>query len=454
MSALPGVAISFPADCAERSGPVLWWRSVCWLLLIAPFFFLSYGYANALAASREVSAAVVFAWERNMPFWAWTIVPYWSIDLLYGLSFLFCRDRQTVDRHALRLLSAQVLAVTCFIAFPLRFSFERPATEGLFGQLFDLLAGFDLPYNQAPSLHIALLVVIWLRFALGTRGVVRVVVHLWAALIALSVLTTYQHHFIDVPTGALAGLLCVWLWPDRGPSPLRGWRWPCPPQRVRLAGLYCAGALLVALPAAVFGGAALWLLWPAVALGMVALIYLGPGARGFQKHDGRMGLAARWLLAPYTLGAWLNSRWWTRACRRADRVADEVWLGRMPSAADMGEGRFAALLDLTAELPAPRPHGAYAGLPWLDLIVPDAGALREAAERIEALRGHGPVLVCCALGYSRSASAVAAWLLLSGRAADVDQAVAQVARARPGVVLGAGHRAALGALLAAGGALR
>ncbi|MBC9071964.1 phosphatase PAP2/dual specificity phosphatase family protein [Thauera sp. CAU 1555] len=447
MTAQSGAVATLPADWGGTAGRICWRRSIGWLLLLGPFFFLSYGYANAVAADREIGTAVVFAWERQLPFWAWTIVPYWSIDLLYGLSFLYCRDRFTVDRHALRLLSVQVLSVACFLAFPLRFSFARPDTDGLFGLLFDVLMDFDQPYNQAPSLHIGLLVVIWIRFALGTQGLARLVVHGWAALIALSVLTTYQHHFIDVPTGALAGLLCVWLWPDRGASPLAGWRWTRDSTRRRLGAIYLGAASLLGAIALLGGGAALWLLWPAVALLLVALIHLGPGARGFQKHDGRPGVAARCLLAPYMLGAWLNSRWWTRGRRRADRVAGEVWLGRMPSAADLRAGRFGSLVDLTAELPAPRGNWRYVGLPWLDLVAPDARALLAVARHIETLSAEGPVLVCCALGFSRSACAVAAWLLLSARADGVDDAVAQVERARPGVVLGAAHRRALAACL-------
>jgi len=45
------------------------------------------------------------------------------------------------------------------------------------------------------------------------------------------------------------------------------------------------------------------------------------------------------------------------------------------------------------------------------------------------------VLVCCALGYSRSAASVATWLLRSGRARDVAEAVAMVRTARPSIVL-------------------
>ena len=112
----------------------------------------------------------------------------------------------------------------------------------------------------------------------------------------------------------------------------------------------------------------------------------------------------------------------------------------------MEAGGFKALLDLTAELPAPRGNWAYTGLPWLDLVAPTTPQLEQAAACIDNLRRHGPLLVCCALGYSRSASAVAAWLVSSGRAESVDAAIAILQGARPQIVLGAAHRDALARL--------
>jgi len=82
-------------------------------------------------------------------------------------------------------------------------------------------------------------------------------------------------------------------------------------------------------------------------------------------------------------------------------------------------------------------------LPTLDLIAADAELLQQAADAIEHLRTQGPLLVCCALGYSRSASAVAAWLLLSGRCSDAAQAEALIRLARPGIVLHPAHRQVL-----------
>ncbi|MNV93048.1 hypothetical protein D3C71_1876940 [compost metagenome] len=88
-------------------------------------------------------------------------------------------------------------------------------------------------------------------------------------------------------------------------------------------------------------------------------------------------------------------------------------------------------------------------VPMLDLVAPTPAQLSAAAAAIAARQERGEVLVCCALGYSRSAAAVAAWLLRSGRAASVDEAVAIVRRARPAVVLRAPHLRALQALAAA-----
>lgn len=338
------------------SGAIQWRRSIAWLAVLAPFFFLSYGYSNHLAEQDAVTRSIYFEWERHIPFVAWTIIPYWSIDLLYGLSFLTCCDRRSVDRHALRLLTAQVISVGCFIVFPLHFAFARPEVDGLFGSLFDALMGFDRPYNQAPSLHIGLLVVIWARFIDGIPKRWHLLTHAWAALIAVSVLTTYQHHFIDVPTGMAVGFFCLWLWPDKAPSPLAHFGHSTTPRHRALAWRYALGAVGVTAAGLFVGGMALWLLWLAIALAIVSLIYCSGSPAGFQKHARAHSMAITVLLTPYRLAAWLNARWWTRHHPQYDEIADGVWLGRLPDRRDLvryGSNPTPALYDVCAELPAP-----------------------------------------------------------------------------------------------------
>ncbi|MFY1079398.1 phosphatase PAP2 family protein, partial [Escherichia coli] len=135
----------------------------------------------------------------------------------------------------------------------------------------DVLLGFDRPFNQAPSLHIVLLIVLWVKFAQYLHGVWRGLLHVWALLIGVSVLTTFQHHFIDIPTGLLAGWLCVWLWPEQGTPPLRAWHTARDARRWRLAALYLLGAAVLLVPVVLLRGAALWLLWPVTSLLLVAL---------------------------------------------------------------------------------------------------------------------------------------------------------------------------------------
>lgn len=428
--------------------PRPWRRALAWLLFLGPFFFASYGFATWVTAQRGDVGVVVYDWERHIPFLPWTIVPYWLIDGLYGISLFLCASRAQLDRHALRLLLAQVVAVSCFLLFPLRFSFERGEVDGPFGWLFATLESFDQPYNQAPSLHIALMVLLWGVYLRAVPRVWHGLVHGTFGLIGASVLTTWQHHFIDVPTGLLLGWACWWLIPDEVAAPFAKAGLSRDPARRRLARRYALGALLLAGPAIACGGAALWLLWPALSLGLVSSAYLFLGPAAFQKRpDGTMTPAARWLLGPYFFGAWLNSRAWTRKLPAADTVAPGLLLGRLPGRADLRRLRVAAVVDLTSELPCPAGGRAYANVPMLDLVPPRAEPLERAAEAIRTAHarhaGRGPVLVCCALGFSRSALAVAAWLLSTGRAATPDEALTQVRRARPAIVLGPAHRAAL-----------
>lgn len=426
-----------------RPEPRPWRRGLAWLLFLGPFFFISYGFATWMTGQRADVGVVVFEWERHIPFLPWTIVPYWSIDLLYGISLFLHETRARLDNHARRLLAAQVLAVSAFLAFPLRFSFERGEVEGAFGWLFASLEAFDQPFNQAPSLHIALMVLLWVVYLRALPRAWHGPVHVLFALIGISVLTTWQHHFLDVPTGLWLGWFCFWLFPDQVAAPRPG-----AARHGLPATAYALGAGLLAWPALALGGAAWWLLWPAASLALVASAYFGLGPTVFQKRaDGRMTAAAVWLLAPYFAAAWLNSRLWTRTAPIADEIAPGLLLGRLPARADPDRLGLAAIVDVCAELPCPTGGRWYHGVPMLDLVAPAPARIEAAVTAIRAARATqaGPVLVCCALGYGRGALAAAAWLLAEGRAASPAEAVALVRRARPGVTLGVAQVAALAA---------
>lgn len=176
---------------------------------VSGLFAALYAACNQLTHLRGEFAAGVFAWERGIPFVPWTVVPYLSIFVFFAASFVVDRERRALDRYTAALVVNLLLAVLCYAAVPLRFTFERPIPPGAFAPFFELLQAVDLPYNRAPSLHISLLVLLGWRLLPRLGPLARAAVGGWFLLIGVSVLTTYQHHVIDIPAGIVAAGLAL-----------------------------------------------------------------------------------------------------------------------------------------------------------------------------------------------------------------------------------------------------
>lgn len=354
------------------------------LVVVAAIFYASYGATNALASARANVPEIYFAWERALPFWAWSIVPYWSLNLLYALGFFICRDAGELARYVTQLLVAQMIATLFFIAFPLQMSWEKPAVSGLSGFLFSSLAAFDLPFNQAPSLHIILCVVVGSFYLHKTRAVwLKAALVAWFALIGLSVLTTYQHHFIDIPTGLAAGCLVLLIRPLDG-APL-SFAIAREAARYKWAALYLGLAFLTLfaaiLGAKIWGAWMLWLSWASLSFELVACGYAFLGAGVFSKNgQGRHAAAAKALLFPYLCVARLNALFWLCGRRLSDEILPGLYLGSVKEA-----GKFDAVLDLAAEFERPGGAQIYASVPMLDMITPCADELKRGADELERL---------------------------------------------------------------------
>ena len=431
----------------EKESGTWKWGVLC-LLFLAPFFFLSYGFANQYAAQLADVPSVVYAWEQHIPLWPWTIVPYWSIDLLYGLSLLLCWNKFELKQHALRLFFAQLISISCFLLFPLKFSFERPELTGFFGLWFDVLMGFDKPFNQAPSLHIVLLVILWDFYRRHSTAPYKWLVDLWSFLIGLSVLTTWQHHFIDIPTGLWVGALCLWLFPVVADAPFKSGQQRLTLRHLKLAAYYAVAAIGLASLALILNGTFLWLAYPALSLILVALAYITGRVHFFQKHPEGTFSTGSWILfAPYLLGVWLNSRIWTRLHPQDTLIIQldtlHLYLGRLANIQNMNA--YDAVFDCCAEFPTPYPVLGSQYLS-LDLIPLQANQLEQAVMRLEQLLQHrgtadkhhqSRILIFCALGYARSSATLCAWLLYKQYVTNSTEAIALLQQRRPWVVLNA-----------------
>lgn len=214
---------------------------------------------------------------------------------------------------------------------------------------------------------------IWLKAALVA----------WFALIGLSVLTTYQHHFIDIPTGLAAGCFVLLVRPMDG-EPLR-FAMAAEAARYKWAALYLGLAFLtlfVAIAGAkIWGAWMLWLSWASLSFALVACGYAFLGVGIFAKNgQGRHAFAAKALLFPYLCVARLNALFWLRGRRLSDEILPGLYLGSVKQA-----GKFDAVLDLAAEFERPDGAQIYASLPMLDMITPDADELRRGADELERI---------------------------------------------------------------------
>lgn len=402
---------------------------------LSVLFLVVYSGCNVLTSLRSDVGTIAFAWERHTPFVPLMIVPYMSIDLFFVLApFLSTSDGER-QRLAARIVMAILVAGLFFLVFPLRFAFERPVAPGALGALFDWFRAMDLPFNLAPSLHIALRTILAELYHRHTRGALRVAAHVWFFLIGLSTLLVWQHHLVDVVTGFILGGFCLIAFrePDAD-APCS--RVPNP----RIALYYAAAAALSLLLGWLLRPWGVLTLWPVLSFGTMAAAYLRLGSAVLEKRDGRLTPGSRLAFAPVLFGQRVSLRYYRRQCRPWDVVAPGVWIGRVlndSEAADAVSRGITAVLDLTGEFDEARPFIAvrYRNIPVLDLTAPTPGQLQAMAEFIEAESVRGTVYVHCKIGYSRSAAALGAWLLLSGRAQTAGEVIALLRGVRPSIVV-------------------
>jgi protein-tyrosine phosphatase len=360
-------------------------------------------------------------------------VPYMSIDLFFvGAPFL-CRSNRELAAFSKRITAALLIAALCFLLFPLRFAFERPPAPGWLGVVFGWFRAMDQPYNLLPSLHIAFCTILAEHYARHLRGLLRPASNIWFVLIALSAVLTYQHHVMDVVAGFALGAYCLYLFPESRP------RLPVMENR-RVGSYYLIGTFATASLVVFFWRWGALLLWPAISLGVAAAAYFGVGPGVFRKRDGRLPWTTWWTLGPVLFGQEMSRRYYRRQCHAWDELTPQVWIGGVldrDEAIALLKGGVTAVLDLTAEFsePAPLRSVTYRNIPILDLTAPNADQLTEIAAFIERESANGIVYVHCKIGYSRTAAAVAAYLLRSHLARSTPEALDLVRRARPSVVV-------------------
>lgn len=362
-----------------------------WLL-----FALCYPLANFLAQQQQVRRSFALGLDAAIPFIPLLIVPYTTAGVLFSAAFFAVRTPLQLRLLSRRLLCATLLGALVFVLVPGRFSRARPhLDDGLTTALFRVLDLVDLPFNQLPSLHVAYCVILWLALRPLLRGVARYALGAWLLLVAASAVLTWQHHLLDAVAGLLLGVACALL--------IRRAR----PGRFAIAFYYAIGAGFLTLGACAWHG---WLLaYGAASLALVAVTYYCRWAALLHKPAGAHTLLAWLLYWPYLAGYWLA--WQLVRLRGRGRPAlvaggPQLWFGRRLTRGEAG--RLPAgchVIDLCTELAetANLRGPGYRSLPLLDLAAPRPSELRRILAAIDDIQRRGaPLLVHCAMGYSRS----------------------------------------------------
>lgn len=422
-----------------RRGLIL--RAFVTSVLLSLLFIVVYGGTNWLTAQRPAHQVATWylTWELSfIPFVPWLVIPYMSIDLFFfGAAFLCRTDRERVV-FVQRVVFSIAVATTFFLLMPLKLVW--PARPGVSGWLGDFVetsctAPFlmEYPHNLFPSLHVTLCAIIADMYGRHTRGTLRVLLHLWFFLIAVSTILTWQHHLVDLAGGmVLAGFAFYLFRESKSRLPVV--------INIRIGSYYAAGAVLVLALVPLIWPWGVFMLWPAAALGINAGAYFGMGPGNYRKTDGSLPISSTFVLAPVLIGQYLSLVYYRRQCRACDHVTPNVIIGRQLTNSEsvevMNRG-VTAVLDLTSEFSETKPFLKinYRNLQILDLSAPTLDQLHEASSFIEEAHTNGIVYVHCKIGYSRSAAAVVAFLLTRNKVASVNEAIVLLRQIRPSIII-------------------
>jgi len=348
-----------------------------------------------------------------------------------------------LDQHAKRLGSATLIASICFLLWPLKFAFVRPELEGVWGVLHKQLTEFDLPYNQAPSLHIILVVLVGIVFLRHLPRWLKLPTLLWCAIIFVSVLTTHQHHLIDIVAAVPVTFFCLCLFPNHGQSKDQFLQLRAHDASHWVRYLYLVLALSCFAVGGLIGYWGMLLALPGMACALMAAAYFWRDERLLHKaSNGSVPWFVKGLMFPVVWVQTLYKITYTKDVKAINEVLDGVYIARRLNnkefAQQVDANNIKTFIDVAPEFSAPDVCSSneldYVAFNWLDLAPVRQYQLNLAADALERALAKGAVLIECKLGLQRSVLVVIAYLV-KHRNMSVEQAYSTVLEKRSGSVL-------------------
>ena len=184
-------------------------------LLVAVLYFI--GFSLVWSGAHELSdlwgrrLPLTFEWEAGIPFQAWILPLYFTLDLaVICIVFLFRSPRESVPPMALFLVQVAI-AAPFFVLLPIENAYTNDMPTGVWGAyLFEPLGMKNVSqWNQTPSLHVTYSLTVATIVARRLGGPWRWVAFAWAIPVSISTMLVHEHHLICVIGGLILFVLTI-----------------------------------------------------------------------------------------------------------------------------------------------------------------------------------------------------------------------------------------------------
>ncbi len=177
------------------------------LMLMAFGIYLSINY---FTASRAIVLPLT-AVDDFVPFIAWTLPIYLTVFVQAFLFPVLIADVTMVKKYLFSGIIVCLICFSTFVIFPTQYAY-RPSLENenwFWSWCFSVVYQLDKSTNCFPSFHVAAATLYALLMFRNRK--MFILFAFWSLAIAISTLTTNQHYFYDLPSGALVALFAWYI---------------------------------------------------------------------------------------------------------------------------------------------------------------------------------------------------------------------------------------------------
>jgi protein-tyrosine phosphatase/membrane-associated phospholipid phosphatase len=379
-------------------------EKIVWVLYLGLLFFFLYGSANQFASLTSPHPSIVFEWEKQIPFVDGFIFPYMSSDLIFVMALMLPQTRLELKVLAVRIAFLILVSCLIFVLFPLSSSFAKPENVE-YQFLFEILKA-DLSYNQIPSLHVSLAIVLFDAFRRCIKNnLARICAFIWMLLICLSTLLVYQHHFIDIPAAIFLAFATIKIFSYQAPNRIT--KKFTTPRGLKI-GIYYLILSIIFTAFAFFVNKLLAVVFIYLFLSML-LISLSYAFGFFEIMEQKKYF---FLLLPYFFVNHLSWLYFKNKLPLYQELSPNIYFGRMPTKQEYEQLKalgITVFINLAHDLKFNFYYKSTKSINFLDMTIQDPQQLENLYQYMKENQQH-KIYIHCKFGLSRTIIAMMYYL--------------------------------------------